>query len=117
MLERLAQEGRADASGGAEHDDISAEADRSDWEHAVTQHVAERASVGLRAVCGQACVLLSALEEAAAEVGMDKAEVHSALLFLHGTGSVLHYGKDTRRGSHELQRTVFMQPQFIIDAI
>ena len=25
--------------------------------------------------------------------------------------------KDTRRGSHALQGTVFMQPQFIIDAI
>jgi len=62
-------------------------------------------------------VSLGALEEAAAEVGMYKAEVHSALLFLHSTGSVLHYGKDTRRGSHALQATVFMQPQFIIDAI
>ena len=117
MLERLAQEGRADASGGAEHDNIATEADRSDWEHAVTQHVAERARVGLREVCSQACVSLGALEEVAAEVGMDKAEVHSALLFLHATGSVLHYGKDTRRGSHALQGTVFMQPQFIIDAI
>jgi len=92
-------------------------ADRAEWELQVTKHVMERASVGLRAVCGQACVSLGALEEAAGEVGMDQAEVHSALLLLHATGSVLHYGIGTRRGSHTLQGTVFMHPQFIIDAI
>ena len=32
-------------------------------------------------------------------------------------GSVLHYGVGTRRGSAELHKTVFMQPQFIIDAV
>jgi len=94
-----------------------AEAGRADWELVITKHVRQRASAGLRAVCGQACVSLGALEEAAGEVGMDKAEVRSALLLLHATGSVLHYGTDTRRGSQALQGTVFMQPQFIIDAI
>jgi len=38
-------------------------------------------------------------------------------VLLHATGSVLHYGTDTRRGSDALQDTVFMQPQFIIDTI
>jgi len=117
VLQRLAQEGRSGASEGTEDDVIATHADRADWEQAVTKHVRERASVGLRAVCGQACVSLGALEEAAANVGMDKPELHSALLFLHATGLVLHYGTDTRRGSYELQGTVFMQPQFIINAI
>ena len=94
-----------------------AEGNRADWEQAVTKHVTKRASAKLWAVCGQSCVSLGVLEEAAGEVGMDKAEVHSALVLLHATGSVLHYGTDTRRGSHMLQGTVFMQPQFIIDAI
>ena len=79
----------------------------------MTKHVTERASAGLRAVCSQACVSLGALEEAAAEVGMDKGEVHSALVFLHDTGSVLHYGQDTHCSSHALQGTIFMQPQCI----
>eukprot|EP00277_Geminigera_cryophila_P013459 CAMPEP_0179444644 /NCGR_PEP_ID=MMETSP0799-20121207/28080_1 /TAXON_ID=46947 /ORGANISM="Geminigera cryophila, Strain CCMP2564" /LENGTH=1038 /DNA_ID=CAMNT_0021231873 /DNA_START=47 /DNA_END=3165 /DNA_ORIENTATION=+ len=115
MLERLAHEGRMQARGGAEHDSEVTEAGRADWEQAVTQHVLERASAGLREVCSQACVSLGDLEEAAAKIGMDKAEVRSALLFLHGTGSVLHYGSDT--WSRTLQDTVFMQPQFIIDAM
>jgi len=93
------------------------ETERADWERAVTKHVMQRASAGLRVVCGQARVSLGALEEAAGEVGMDKGEVHSALVLLHATGSVLHYGTDTRRGSNALQGTVFMQPQFIIDTI
>jgi len=117
MLERLTQEGRAQASYGAEHDSREIEAERADWEQVVTKHVTERASARLRAVCGQGCVSLNALEEAADEVGMDKDDVHSALLFLHATGSVLHYGIDMRRGNHALQGTVFMQPQIIIDAM
>ena len=117
MLERLAHEGRAVASEGPENDEIAIQADRADWEQAVTKHVLEQASAGLRKVCSQACVSLVALEEAAGAVGMEKAEVHSALLFLHATGSVLHYGTNTCRGSHALQGTVFMRPQFIIDAI
>ena len=44
-------------------------------------------------------------------------ELHSALRFLHATGSVLHYGSGTRQHSAELEQIVFMQPQFIIDAI
>ena len=47
----------------------------------------------------------------------DKAELHSALRFLDATGSVLHYGSGTRQHSGELEQIVFMQPQFIIDAI
>ena len=88
-----------------------------DWDQAVTKHVVAKASPGLRAVCSQACVSLGALEDEASHVGMDKQEVLSALRFLHATGSVLHYGLDTRRGNFELHNTVFMQPQFIIDAI
>ena len=38
-------------------------------------------------------------------------------MFLHATGSVLHYGTNTWRDSHALQGTVFMQPQFIIDVV
>ena len=104
----------------------------------MTKHVATRASENLRAECSQACISLGRLVAAAAEapagrpeeVGMDRFEVHRALLFLHTTGSVLHYATDTlrntdsaieydvtRRGSHALQDTVFMQPQFIINAI
>jgi len=97
--------------------DYFAEADRASWERAVTKHVMELATVGLRAVCGQACVSQGALEEAAREVGMDKADVHSALLLLHATGSMLHYGTNTRCGSHELHDTAFMQPQFIINTM
>jgi len=117
MLERLSQEGRAQADVGTDHECVDNETGRAEWEQTVTMHVIERASVRLRTVCSRACVSLGALEEAAAEVGMDKAEVHSALLFLHATGSVLHYGNDTQHGSYALQGTVFMQPQFIIDAI
>jgi len=87
--------------------------DSSNWDQAVTKHVVAKASPGLRAVCSQACVSLGALEDEASHVGM----VLSALRFLHATGSVLHYGLDTRRGNSELHSTVFMQPQFIIDAI
>jgi len=50
-------------------------------------------------------------------IGMDREEVHSALAFLHSTGSVLHYGSTTQELGCEVQETVFMQPQFIIDAI
>jgi len=117
MLERLAYEGRAQASEGKMHDDIDTEAHRANWEEAVTQHVAECASERLREVCSKSYVSLNALEKAASKVGMDKAEVRSALLFLHATGSVLHYDNDTRRGNEFLQNYVFMQPQFIIDAI
>ena len=89
---------------------------RTEWEQAVTQHVADKATAGLRTVCGQAFAPLDALEAAAAEVGMDRDEVLSALRFLHGIGSVLHYAEGTRRGSRALHGTVFMQPQAIIDA-
>jgi len=119
MLERLAHQGRAQASEEAEYVEKDNEADHAEWERRVTNHVKERSTERLRAVCGQACVTLGDLEQAALAdgVAMDKAEVHSALLFLHATGSVLHYGTDTRRGSKKLQGTVFMQPQFIINAI
>jgi len=90
---------------------------RAEWEMPVTKHVADRASARLRTLCGQAYVSLGELEEAASEVGMDRDEVHSALKFLHGTGSVLHYGLHTAHGSLQLQNTVFMQPQYIINAI
>jgi (2Fe-2S) ferredoxin len=64
-------------------------------------------------------VRLSELEEEAkgSKVGMDKDEVLRALKFLHAAGSVLYYGSDTHRSSPWLQNMVFMQPQFIIDAI
>ena len=119
MLERLAHQGRAQASEEAEYVEKDNEADHAEWERKVTKHVKERSTERLQAVCGQACVTLGDLEQAALADGveMDKAEVHSALLYLHATGSVLHYGTDTRRGSQTLQGTVFMQPQFIIDAI
>jgi len=48
---------------------------------------------------------------------MGKEELYSALEFLHSTGSVLHYGSGTQDLSWEVQETVFMQPQFVIDAI
>ncbi len=53
---------------------------------------------------------LPELETEAGKFGMDREEVGSALAFLHATGSVLYY---------LLQDTVlvFMQPQFILDAI
>jgi hypothetical protein len=118
MLERLAQEGRTQASLGTEADS-QPDADRAAWEMAVTKHVKERASDGLRDVCEKPYVRLSELEEEAkaSKVGMDKEEVLRALKFLHAVGSVLYYGSDTHRSSPELQNTVFMQPQFIIDAI
>jgi len=116
MLERLIQEDRSEGDFIHSTEMKEIEAERADWEQVVTKHVMERASARLRAVCGQGIVSLNALEEAAGEVGMDKDDVHSALLFLHATGSVLHHGTDTRRSSHALS-TVIMQPHFIIDAI
>ena len=88
---------------------------RTEWEQTVTKHAADKATAELRAVCGQAFVSLHALAAAAAEVGMDKDEVLSALRFLHGIGSVLHYAVGTRRGGPDLHGTVFMQPQEIIN--
>jgi hypothetical protein len=116
MLERLAQEGRTQASGGTEADS-QPDADRAAWETAVTKHVKERASDGLRDVCKKPYVRLDELEEQASKVGMDEGEVRRALEFLHAAGSVLHYGSDTHRSRPWLQNMVFMQPQFIIDAI
>ncbi len=60
---------------------------------------------------------LGELEEEASKVVMDKDEVLRALKFLHAAGSVLYYGSDTHRSSPELKNTVFMKPQFIINAI
>jgi len=90
MLERLAHQGHTHGSGGYKHDDISNEADLERWELQVTRHVAAWATARLRTVW------------VAGEVGMDKDELHSALMLLHATGSVLHYGTDTRHGSHAL---------------
>ncbi len=118
MLERLAQEGRAQASVGTEADSQS-DADCAAWEMAVTKHVEERASDGLWDVCKKPYVRLGELEKEAkaSKVGMDKEEVLRALKFLHAVGSVLYYGSDTHHSSPDLKSTVFMQPQFIIDAI
>ena len=116
MLERLAQEGRTEASGGTEADS-QPDAARAGWEMAATKHVKERATDGLRDMCKKPYVRLGELEEEASKVGMDKDEVLRALKFLHAAGSVLYYGSDTHRSSPELKNTVFMQPQFIIDAI
>ena len=90
---------------------------RAAWEDIVTSHVDATASVGLRTVCEQPYVSLRDLEREAAEVGIDKEQLHRALQFLHATGSVLHYGSGTRQHSQKLQEWVFMQPQFIIDVI
>jgi hypothetical protein len=83
----------------------------------VTSHVNAKASARLRALCAQPYASLRDLEREAAEVGIDKEQLHRALQFLHATGSVLHYGSDTRQHSQKLQEVVFMQPQFIIDVI
>jgi Leucine-rich repeat (LRR) protein/uncharacterized caspase-like protein/GTPase SAR1 family protein len=114
MLERLAQEGRALAQSGSGPD---AAPTRAAWEDIVTSHVNAKATKGLRALCAQPYVSLWDLEREAAEVGIDKDQVHRALQFLHATGSVLHYGSGTRQHSQKLQQVVFMQPQFIIDVI
>jgi hypothetical protein len=116
MLERLTQEGRTQASGGTEADS-QPDADRAAWETTVTKNVKERASDGLRDVCKKPYVRVDELEEQASKVGMDKGEVRRALEFLHAAGSVLYYGSDTHHSSPWLQNMVFMQPQFIIDAI
>ena len=86
---------------------------------AVSKHMEKQSTANLRLLCSKPYVSLSALEEETAKIDMDKKELESALKFLHDTGSVLHYGADTPRGSSEslLQGTVFMQPQYIIDAI
>jgi len=78
MLERLAHEGRAVASEGPENDEKAIQADRADWEQAVIKHMLTQESTGHGTVCSQTCVSLVALEEVAVEIGMDKAEVHSA---------------------------------------
>jgi hypothetical protein len=133
MLESLAQEGRVQAEPGP---DATKAPQRAAWEHAVTAHVQATASAGqraawqvttshvnatanagLRALCAQPYVSLRDLEREAAQVGIDKDQLHRALKFLHATGSVLHYGSDTRQLSQMLQELVFMQPQFIIDVI
>ena len=85
----------------------------------------QRKSPGLRKVCENPLVRLDTLADAAKEVRMDRQELMRALQFLHKTGSVLHY--TAREGEREilethidslaLQNTVFMRPDFIIDAI
>jgi GTPase SAR1 family protein len=114
MLERLAQEGRLQSEPGP---GSGAAPQRAAWEHAVTTHVDATASARLRALCAQPYASLRGLEREAAEVGIDKEQLHRALQFLHATGSVLHYGSGTRQHSQKLQEVVFMQPQFIIDVI
>jgi GTPase SAR1 family protein len=114
MLERLAQEGRVQAEPG---DDSTEAPKRAAWEDIVTSHVNAKATAGLRALCAQPYVSLRDLEREAAKVGIDKEQLNRALQFLHATGSVLHYGSDTRQHSQKLQEWVFMQPQFIIDVI
>jgi hypothetical protein len=98
--------------------DLMRKRGRAAWESAVTKHVKVKASDALRRLCGRPHVTLPELETEAGKVGMDGAELHSALAFLHATGSVLYYGTDPRhQDSRELVETVFMQPQFIINAI
>ena len=61
---------------------------------------------------------LPELETEAGKVGMGRKELDSALAYLHATGSVLYYGKENRfKNCPKLVETVFMQPQFIINAI
>lgn len=85
------------------------------WENTVIKHVEATASNGLRRMCALPHMTLAELEKEAGKVGMDKAELDRALRFLHTTGSVFHYGVE--HTSPVLQKTVFMQPQFIADAI
>jgi len=143
MLERLAQEGRAllpkpppPAPRGfaapnagafrrcpaapwapAGSEGVGGALKRAAWEDIVTSHVNATASAGLRALCAQPYVSLRDLRREAAQVGIDKDQLHRALQFLHATGSVLHYGPGTRQHSRQLQEVVFIQPQFIIDLI
>jgi len=91
------------------------ELDRAAWEIAVTKHVDATASEGLRRVCTQPYVSLTELETEAGKVGMCKEEVHSALRFLHATGSLLYYGTGTRQNNPLLQDTVSLNRQFMID--
>jgi hypothetical protein len=114
MLERLAQDGRVQAGPGP---DATEAPKRAAWEDIVMPHVKGTASPRLRALCAQPYVPLRDLEREAAEVGIDKDQLHRSLEFLHATGSVLHYGSDTRLHSQKLQQVVFMQAQFIIDVI
>jgi GTPase SAR1 family protein len=97
MLERLAQDGRLQASPPLPHGAAPAAAlTRAPWENGLTRFVDENASAGLRALCAQPYVALRDLEEQADGVkGMDKEQLHRALQFLHATGSVLHYGSLT----------------------
>ena len=62
------------------------------WEAAVAKHLDATASEGLRTLCNQPFVKTTDLEKEVAQIGMDKEELHSALAFLHSTGSVLHHG-------------------------
>ena len=75
------------------------------------------ASAGLRALCAQPYASLRDLEREAAGAGLDAEQLLRALQFLHATGSVLHFGAGARQHSRRLQEVVFLQPQFIIDAI
>jgi small ubiquitin-related modifier len=117
MLERLAQEGRGRV-------DAEANPERAVWESAVTKHVEAKASDALRRLCARPHVTLAELKAEAGKVGMDKGELESALAYLHATGSALYYGKENRfedclenRFKDCLKETVFLQPQFIINAI
>ena len=87
------------------------------WEGAVAKHLNATASEGLRTLCSQPFVKATDLEKEAELIGMDTKELHSALRFLHSIGSVLYYGSGTQDLSQKVQETVFMQPQFILDAI
>ena len=110
----------ADAEGLLNFGDSSCLRDknpRAVWEDIVTSHVDATASAGLRTLCEQPYVSLRDLEREAAEVDIDKEQLHRALQFLHATGSVLHYGSGSRQHSKKLLEVVFMRPQFIISGI
>ena len=93
------------------------------WEVVVSKHVKEcelrqpTEVAEVRKLCRKSYVHLLELEKVAAKIGINKQELHRALAFLHASGSVLYYSEMTRRGNDELRKTVFMKPQFIIDAI
>eukprot|EP00286_Rhodomonas_abbreviata_P001108 CAMPEP_0181288846 /NCGR_PEP_ID=MMETSP1101-20121128/560_1 /TAXON_ID=46948 /ORGANISM="Rhodomonas abbreviata, Strain Caron Lab Isolate" /LENGTH=2036 /DNA_ID=CAMNT_0023393015 /DNA_START=546 /DNA_END=6656 /DNA_ORIENTATION=+ len=85
------------------------------WEVAVNEHIEKCASAELRELCRKPQVLLEDLRVEAVKCGITSDEIVRAVRYLHGTGAALHFQDSAEFGS--LQEFVFLQPQWIVDAI
>lgn len=86
---------------------------QASWELSVTDKIKETVTPELVQLCAKPVVLREELQAAASRCEIAPDMLHRALLFLHGTGSVVYFPDKPGR----LSEHVFMQPQWIVDAI